>query len=186
MHTTPASLLERLRDSEEKAAWERFVLLYTPLLYHWARRLSLSGQDADDLVQDVFVLLVRELPKFNYDPQKRFRGWLWSITLNKCRERKRRAQAVPVPTSAQPDLAVADNTEAIDDEEYRRYLVQRALKLMEAEFQPQTLKAFHECIAADRPAADVAAELGVSIDSVYAAKSRVLRRLREELAGLLD
>src|SRR5437899_3344819 len=138
MNTTPASLLERLRDPGEQAAWERFVLLYTPLLCLWARRLGLAGQDVDDLVQDVFAVLVRKLPDFRYDPHKRFRGWLWTVTVNKCREKKRR-QTGPILDPAPPTLeevAAQDETAAVDESEYRDYLVQRALELMKAEFQP--------------------------------------------------
>ena len=91
MDSTPVSLLERLRRPAEQAAWERFVRLYTPLLCQWARRLGLRGADAADLVQDVFVVLVQKLPEFRYDPRRRFRGWLWTVTLNKWRERRRRA-----------------------------------------------------------------------------------------------
>src|SRR5947207_11749136 len=75
MHTTSLSLLERLRWPEEQETnWRRFVQLYTPLLYHWARRLGLSAEDAADLVQDVPTRLVAQLPQFTYDPGKRFRG----------------------------------------------------------------------------------------------------------------
>src|ERR1700681_3549129 len=101
MKSTPLSLLERLRGSNEPAAWERFVQLYTPLLCHWARRLGLQGPEAADLVQDVFTLLVQKLPDFRYDPAKRFRGWLWTVTLNRCRELQRRHPA-PV-LSTDPD-----------------------------------------------------------------------------------
>ncbi len=80
----------------------------------------------------------------------------------------------------------AEEGEAIGEAEYREYLVRRALELMQAEFQPTTWKAFWECVTANRPAAEVAGELGLTVDAVYAAKSRVLRRLREELEGLLD
>jgi len=81
MHTTPASLLQLLRQPGEQAAWERFVQIYTPLLCHWAHRLGLHGADADDLVQDVFTVLVDRLPLFRYDPKNRFRGWLWTMGL---------------------------------------------------------------------------------------------------------
>ena len=74
----------------------------------------------------------------------------------------------------------------IEEEEYRRYLVRRALGLMQAEFEPATWKACWEFVVHDRPAAEVAAELGLSVNAVYLAKSRVLRRLRAELRGLLD
>jgi RNA polymerase sigma-70 factor (ECF subfamily) len=67
MHTTPASLLERLRLPEERAAWSRLVQLYTPLLFYWARRAGLQDADAADVVQDVFAVLVQKLPTFAYD-----------------------------------------------------------------------------------------------------------------------
>jgi RNA polymerase sigma-70 factor (ECF subfamily) len=80
MHTTPPSLLERLRQPAEQQAWERFVELYTPLIYYWAHRVGLEGHDAADLVQDVFTVLVQKLPEFHYDPQKSFRSWLHTVT----------------------------------------------------------------------------------------------------------
>jgi RNA polymerase sigma-70 factor (ECF subfamily) len=66
-HVTPASLLERLRDPREQTAWKRFVQLYTPLLFRWARRAGLPTQDAEDLMQDIFTTLVQRLPAFRYD-----------------------------------------------------------------------------------------------------------------------
>jgi RNA polymerase sigma-70 factor (ECF subfamily) len=188
MNTTSPSLLERLRSPDEQTAWERFVQLYTPLLCHWAHRLGLRGQDADDLVQDVFTILVQRLPEFQHDPQKRFRGWLWTITLNKWRERQRRRPppALVADSALQADLLSPDGTPAVDEAEYQQYLIKRALELMQAEFQPATWKAFWECLVGNRTAADVAAELGITENAVYLAKGRVLRRLRQELQGLLD
>lgn len=187
MHTTSASLLERLRQPGEQQAWGRFVRLYTPLLHRWARRLGLDDHAAADLVQEVFALLLRKLPDFNYDQHKRFRGWLWTVTQNVWRTAQRRkTEKTAAGDSGLPEPAVADPAEVHDEEEYRRYLVGRALKLMQAEFQPATWQAFCESVTADAPAAAVAARLGMSVQAVYAAKSRVLRRLREELAGLLD
>lgn len=161
--------------------------LYTPLLHHWARKLGLQDDDAADLIQDVFAVLVLRLPDFRYDPQRRFRGWLWTIALNKWRERRR--QRTPTP-QAEPErldvLAVADPVEAIGEAEYQRYLTRRALEIMQGEFQPATWQAFWECVVEERPAAEVAAQLGLSENAVYLAKGRVLRRLRHELDGLLD
>lgn len=67
MFLTPASLLYRLRQPEEKLAWDRFVELYSPLLFHWASQLGYQESDRADLVQDVFVILWRKLPEFEYD-----------------------------------------------------------------------------------------------------------------------
>src|SRR6185369_6361079 len=89
MLSTSVTLLERVRKRDDQAAWERFVALYTPLLYRWAQRAGLADQDAADLVQDVLVLLMQELPNFEYDAARRnFRGWLKTVTINKCRERQ--------------------------------------------------------------------------------------------------
>ena len=75
MHTTPPSLLEQVRRPDDQQAWRRFVDLYTPLLFSSARRVGLTELDAADLVQDVFTLLVRKLPEFQYDRNKGFRAW---------------------------------------------------------------------------------------------------------------
>jgi RNA polymerase sigma-70 factor, ECF subfamily len=184
---TSASLLERLHQPAQEHAWARFVQLYTPLLFFWARRLGLQEPDAADLVQDVFALLVRKLPEFTYDRHRSFRAWLRTVTLNSWRNRRRRAELPRAEGPADLDgLAGPDPADVLGEEEYRRWLVGRALELMQAEFQPSTWKACWECVVHGRPAAEVAADLGLSVGAVYMAKSRVLSRLRLELADLLD
>jgi RNA polymerase sigma-70 factor (ECF subfamily) len=185
MHKTPPSLLEQLRQPGNPAAWERFVELYTPLLHSWARRLGAQPADAENLVQEVFVTLLKELPRFNYQPGKRFRGWLWTVTANKYREHLRLPALAQVPEGAEEAAATAES-EGIEEAEYRRYLVDRALRLMRADFEETTWKACWEYVVNGRAAAEVAADLGVSVNAVHLAKARVLRRLRQELAGLLE
>jgi len=188
MHTTPISLLERVRQPGEQMAWGRFVEMYTPLLYYWSCRMGLQESDAADLVQEVFAILVAKLPEFVYDRKKSFRGWLRTILHNKWRDRQRRRAAEPPMQdgSVLADKPDPTETEAFWEAEYRQQLVGRALQLMQSEFQPTTWQACWEVVVSGRSAAEVAAELGISVDSVYAAKSRVLRRLRKELEGLLD
>ncbi len=187
MHTTSISLLERVRRLEERAAWERFVELYTPLLYYWTCRLGMQETDAADLVQEVFTILIRKLPEFHYESGKSFRAWLRTITYNKWRDFRRRRAADPARAASEemPDLPDPGAEDPFWEREYRQHLVGRALELMQSEFQPTTWKACWECVVEGRPAADVANELGLSVEAVYAAKSRVLRRLRQELSGLL-
>jgi RNA polymerase sigma-70 factor (ECF subfamily) len=185
---TSASLLERLRRPGEEEAWGRFVSLYTPVLFRWARGLGLQEANAADLVQDVFVLLVRQLPAFTYDSQRSFRAWLRTLLMNCWRDRRRRAAVRPaevdhadldgLPASAPEDL--------FGEADYRRQLVGRALRLIRPEFREATWKAWTEHGLAGRPAVEVARELGMSEGAVYAAKCRVLRRLRTELEGFLD
>ena len=190
MHTTSVSLLARLRQPREpEADWQRFVQLYTPLLFSWARKLGLPAPDAADLVQDVFVVLVQKLPEFDYDRQKQnFRGWLRTVLFNKWRDLCRRHRGAPEVTRAGelPEVPLPDDAELFAEGEYRQHLVRRALELMQAEFQPTTWRACWEYLVRDRPAEEVARELGITVNAVYLAKSRVLTRLRQELDGLLE
>jgi RNA polymerase sigma-70 factor (ECF subfamily) len=185
MQETPASLLERLRRPDEQAAWARFVDLYSPLIYYWARRVGLQPHDAADLVQEVFTLLVRKLPEFTYDRHKTFRGWLRTVTLNKWRER-RRHRTVPAVDVGRADDVPAPQGEVLWQSEYRQQIVSRALEIMRTGFRPVTWKACWEVVVGGRPAPEVAAELGLTAGAVHAARFRVLARLRQELAGLLD
>jgi RNA polymerase sigma factor (sigma-70 family) len=189
MNETPLTLLERLRSSANQEAWQRFVALYTPLLFHWARKVGLDAADAADLVQDVLLLLVRKLPEFRYQPGKRFRGWLWTVLLNKYRENRRRAKPAAVTADDLGQIsAVADvdGVAEITEAEYRQHLVRQALRIMQREFQPATWQACWASVMHGKSADKVAAELGMTAGAVRAAKFRVLSRLRTELKGLLD
>src|SRR5688500_2921015 len=122
MERTPASLLQRLRQPGDDDAWKRFVRLYTPLLFYWARKLGQQESDAADLVQEVFTLLVRELPAFTYDRQRSFRGWLRTVLTNKWRELLRRNGRLPRESPGTISVAVPDPAEAYDEAEFNRYL----------------------------------------------------------------
>lgn len=187
MHSTPLSLLERLRQPADQDAWSRFVRLYTPLLWYWAKRAGLREPDAADLLQDVFTLLVEKLPHFRHDGANSFRAWLRTVTLNKWRERGRRA-TLPVTggDAALADLTVPDPLEEHWEADYRRHVVGQAVRLMRAEFQPTTWRACWEHVVGGKSAAAVAQELGLTPGAVRAAKFRVLTRLRQELHGLMD
>ncbi len=187
MQTTPVSLLEQLRRSPDEAAWTRLVHLYSPMLYRWARQIGLDESDAGDLVQDVFVVLLKELPRFKHDPARSFRAWLKTVALNRWRNQvKRRARAPVHPgVGVFADVPTPEDS-LFEEEEYRRQLLRQALVLLRDEFQPATWKAFQEHGLNGRPAAEVAAELGTTVGAVYAAKCRVLGRLRQHLRGLLD
>ena len=150
----------------------------------------MDENDAADLVQEVFAVLVQKLPAFVYDDgAKAFCGWLRTILFNKFRDGRRHTpMPCDIDSNEQALANVPDTTnpEAFWEAEYRTHLQGLALEAMQTEFQTNTWKACWETVVNDRPAAAVAAELGLSVDSVYAAKSRVLRRLRQELAGLLE
>ncbi|MFO0978900.1 MAG: sigma-70 family RNA polymerase sigma factor [Planctomycetaceae bacterium] len=188
MESTSVNLLRRLKSANAEAAWERFTELYVPLIFYWARQHGLNSADASDMVQDVLSALVIQLPQFDYDAQRRFRGWLHTVTLNRAKDWQRRQKRQPgtttssfierLPQTSPPDL--------FDETEYRAYLVDRARRLIAAEFEQVTWDACWKYVTEDRSANDVALELGISANAVRVAKCRVLKRLREELAGLLD
>lgn len=188
MYTTRVSLLERVRDPGQRDAWTRFVDLYTPLLLHWAHCSGLQEADAADLVQEVLTLLLQKLPTFHYQPGGSFRSWLKALTLNKWRDgcRRRAVRPVEVSLAGQAEPPASDPAALFEAEEYQQRLVARALQVMQTEFHATTWQACWEHVVSGRSAAEVAAELGLSEGAVYVAKSRVLRRLREELRGLLD
>jgi RNA polymerase sigma-70 factor (ECF subfamily) len=184
---TPSSLLERLRQTSDQGAWERLIQLYSPLICYWARRTGLQDQDVADLTQDVFTLLIRKLPEFADDRHKSFRGWLRTVTLNRWRENCRR-KTLPLARGEAnlEEIAAPRGDDAFWEVEYRQYLTSQALKLIQREFQHTTWKACWEQVVRGRPAAKVADALGITLSAAYAAKSRVLRRLRRELDGLLE
>ncbi len=187
MDSTPVSLLERLRRQAQPQDWERFVDLYTPFLLYWMRRLGASRQEAEDLVQDVLTSLVKKLPDFHYQPSKSFRGWLRTIVIHRWSDHVKRPHRMAALKEA--DVAAVAGKGEMEEEwerEHRQWLIRRAMELMRQDFQPATWKACWAHVAEGRPAAVVARELGITDNAVFVATSRVLRRLREELAGFLD
>ena len=182
MELTPPSLLDQIRTSPSKEAWQRLVSLYAPLLHHWAMRAGCGRDDADDLVQEVFLVLVHKLPDFEYDPRRTFRGWLRTVTINKWREKQRQKAPRAMTWGDDPTF---DPAEDFWEKDYRTFLVRRALDLMKTDF-PDTWQACSEIIMEGRKVAEVAAERGMTANALYQAKFRILTRLRQELANMVD
>jgi RNA polymerase sigma-70 factor (ECF subfamily) len=193
MSETSISLLDRLRVQSDAASWERFVALYAPLLLRWLRRQGVRPQDADDLVQEVLGVVVREVPAFRHNRRPgAFRAWLHAILLNRLRAFWRAREAQPVAVGGPSALEVEqregpeDELRRLWDQEHDGHVLRCLMELVEPEFAPATWQAFRRVTLEGQPAGVVARELGLSVNSVWLAKSRVLRRLREESRGLLD
>jgi RNA polymerase sigma-70 factor (ECF subfamily) len=183
--STPAGLLERLRQPGSTDAWPRFVALYTPLLRCWARRLGVRNSDAEDLIQEVFTVVLQKLSTFRQHEEHTFRQWLRTVTRNKWID-LRRCNKMPPQASESTLEEVPARAEDFWKVDYQRHLVKRALDLMRADFHATTWRACWEVVALHRPAAEVADELGITVGAVHAARSRVLARLREELDQLME
>ena len=187
MNTTHSSLLLRLRTREDSDAWSRFVKLYTPLVHCWVSRLIADKNQVEDLVQDVFVVLLSKIPEFGMRPPDSFRAWLRTVTLNKCRDWIRKKDRKTEPALLEKiESAIADPNQLLTDLEYRQFLAQSALQLMRDAFSDTTWRACWEHVARGRSAQEVSQELGISENAVYLARGRVLKRLRIELEGLWD
>lgn len=185
--TTRASLLQQLRNRQDSSAWSKFVQLYTPLVYQWVTDLGIRESQRNDVVQDVFLVLLGKISTFQYDPSQSFRGWLRTVTINKSRDALRRMNRATEPKFfAQLEIAESNDIELLTQQEYRDHLANAALKLMRTHFSPSTWQACWEHVAKGRPAKEVAQELGMSVNAVYLARGRVLQRLKQELVGLWE
>jgi RNA polymerase sigma-70 factor (ECF subfamily) len=194
MAETSISLLQRLRTAPDDASWQRLVDLYAPLVQGWLRRHFVRLQDAEDLTQDVLGVVVRELRNFEHCQRPgAFRAWLRTITVNCVRSQWRNRLGKAEATG---DSDVAKQLDQLEDprsglsrlwdQQHDRHVMARLLEMIACEFNFVTWQAFERHVLDEEPASDVAAALGVSVNVVLLAKSRVLRRMRKEAEGLLD
>jgi RNA polymerase sigma-70 factor (ECF subfamily) len=185
-------LLEQLR-ANEAAGWQRCLDLYGPLVRFWCTRGGLCGPDVDDVAQEVFAAAAAGLAGFRRDqPGDTFRGWLRGITRNQVlmhhRRNRGRAQAEGGSDAWAQLQNVADplpEPVAGEDAEMSA-LYRRALEQVRCEFPEHVWQAFWLTAVEDRAPAALAGELQMTVNNIRQAKSRVLRRLREEIGELLD
>lgn len=183
---TSLTLLEQVRTPGRSEAWNRFVLLYTPLLRVWAGRNGFQDADAADLAQEVLVKLMDALPQYRKGDGQSFRGWLYRVTANQCRDFRRRVATRALPNADGLSTVEDAPLSEFEENEYRRAIVNRALALIRPEFGEQAWAAFTKLMIENRATAEVARELGVSENAVYLARHRVLTRLRREIDGFLE
>jgi RNA polymerase sigma-70 factor (ECF subfamily) len=194
MAETSATLLERLNDRSDSVAWQRLVDLYTPLINSWLCHQGVSAEDAEDLAQEVLAIVVLEVSQFQHNGRAgAFRTWLRTITIN-CLRQSWRSRRVRPRTTRLPDLDSAldqlqDPSSDLSrqwDREHDEFVLHRLLDLIEPEFRPATWQAFRWQVIDGAPPEIVAAELGLTVNAVLIAKSRVLSRLRRNTEGLID
>ncbi|HRX77772.1 MAG: sigma-70 family RNA polymerase sigma factor [Planctomycetaceae bacterium] len=194
MSETSTSLLDCLREGTDDEAWQRLVTVYSPLIRNWLRRYSTAEHDADDLVQDVLTVVVRRMPEFERQPRVgAFRCWLRTITVNCLRDFWRAKRIRPRATGDSNFQQVLDQLADPDsgmshlwDEEHDKLVTERLLELIKPHFNEKTWRAFKAVTIQEKTAEETATELGMTVNAVFIAKSRVLSRLRQEGRGLID
>lgn len=188
-----STLLERIKERRSEA-WSRLADLYGPVVYRWCRQAGVTRDDAPDLVQEAFAAVVGHIDGFRRDrPGDSFAAWLRTVVQNVVRDHFRARRRRPLAqggTDAQerlgelPDLARPND--ASDSRSVNDVVVPLGLELMRAEFEERTWEAFRRAVIEKQPPTRIALEMGMSVPAVYQAKSRVLRRLRRDLDGLLE
>lgn len=193
MEDTRYTLLTRAASGDE-GAWQRLTALYRPLILGWLVKHGVEHHDAEDLTQEVLLSVTRRLGEF--EPSGRrgaFRAWLRTIAVNRTRDFWKAGRHRPVAPGGSDILLLAEQLEDDTsdlarrwDEEHDRYVLRRLLEMIEREFEPQTVQAFRRLALDGAAANEVAGELGISVGAAYVAKSRVLKRIRDEAMGLID
>lgn len=187
--TTRMTFLMRLRDRSDTLTWEQFNERYGELLYRYARKRGASHNDAEDVVQEVIMSLFKAMEGFEYDARKgRFRGYLRTAVAHAMgrRAQKDAKQAKPLDPHAF-DFIQAEKESSADarwEQEWRLHRLRWALRKVATEFEPVTLKAFELHALRGMTVDEAAQQLEISKASVYQAKSRVLRRVKEQLDTL--
>lgn len=175
-HTT---LLARLANAKDDAAWSEFHARYGDLIRGFCRRRGLQPADIEDVEQDVLLSLTKVMPGFVYDPSKGlFRSYLKTVVVNAISRRFRQNSASDGLSRFESDIPAADDEDQWESE-WRQYHMRTALKRIAAEFSDSDRQAFDLYAVNGLDANETAKKLGISIDSVYQAKSRIVRRLGE-------
>ncbi len=190
---TSLTLLKRLIQGGSDADWQRLLTLYRPFIGKWIQSFPRLNDQADDILQEVLIVVMRELPAFEHRRTGSFRKWLRLITLHQLQAAVRRnrrngkdvidrAQSSRIEELADPSSSLSKQWDAEHDLE----ILEGAQQLIRSEVQPRTWEAFQRYAVDGKVAAEVAAELGMTVNSVMLAKARVMRRIRETVNGLID
>lgn len=186
---TSSSLLRRLRNPEDQASWGEFVALYEPLLIRYVRKKGLNEHDAEDVVQGIFITLLRKLPTFEFDRDKgRFRTWLWQVTHNAVVDWARaRKRIKTLEEGLRQGWSEGDKEpDASWDEELQKRVLEFAMQKVKEQTNPTTWACFEEHLLKRRGGAEVGKELGFPANTVYVYAARVMARVREQCEAYLE
>src|SRR5262249_33220253 len=185
------TLLERLRAAPtDEEAWAQFVDRYAPRIHAWCRHWRLQPADAEDVTQTVLTILAGRMKTFVYDPTLRFRGWLRVVTRHAWSALVEGRQRIPQGRGDSEIRRTLEHLEAREDlvrrleEEFDRELLERAVERVRERVERRTWEAFRLTALEQRPANEVGQELEMKVATVYVARSKVQKLIRDELARL--
>lgn len=194
---TRSSLLAKIKDLADESAWQEFHRLYTDLVRRLALKAGLTESEADDVVQEVFVGVTRNIQGFIYDPTKcSFKSWLsqmvrWRIS-DQLRKRLPVSQS-PGPTCPGGDARAlfletpaSSEFDALWEAEWNQHLISLATGRVKSQVSPKQYQVFYLHVLKEMPVREVVQRLKVNRTQVYLAKLRVGRRFREELQKLRE
>jgi RNA polymerase sigma-70 factor (ECF subfamily) len=188
---TRDSLLVQVRSPANREAWEEFASLYRPVIFRLARQRGLQDADAQDLAQQVLMAVAAAIGDWEKSHEEvRFRHWLRRVARNAIvnalsrqpRDRGAGGSSVQVLLSEQPE--VDEKSTALIELEYRRELYLRAARMVRGDVEMETWRAFELTVIENRTIDEAAAELDKPVGTIYAARSRIMRRLREAVREL--
>jgi RNA polymerase sigma-70 factor (ECF subfamily) len=194
VNRTSQSLFERLKAADaDSSVWDQFHDIYRPLIRRWIGRIPGLQGEVEDVAQDVFLVLLREVRGFERQREGSFRVWLRRITVNRVKEHQRKRRKQPQPLSDQTNAfldQLADSKSLLAkqvDKEHHDHVCNALLATVRNDFDPSTWRAFELFALEGRPAAEVARELApMTENAVVKAKARVLKRLREAAGEFLE
>ena len=185
---TRRSLLSRLRAWDDGESWNTFYETYGRLLFRYAVKAGLSPSEAEDVVQDTVLSVAREMPRFEYNPERgSFKGWLHQIVRRRVVDHLRRRPREQ-PQEAEGDAtAVAEAVESkggwesLWDAEWARHVTSRAVDRVKEQVSARQFQIFSLAVLQEQPGPEVCRTLGVSTAMVYLARHRVGRLLKKEV-----
>lgn len=195
---TRATLIQRLKNWQDQASWQDFFETYWKLIYGLARKLGLSEEDAQDVVQETLVSVAQAMPNFKYDPKLgSFKSWLRQVIRWRIADQLRKRVAGEVSLQAETETEdsfklkeLPDNTtmsmEQFYEQEWQKNLLDAAIARVKRKLDPKRYQVFDFYVNRDWPPEKVASALNISVDQVYMAKHRITEMIKSEAKRIED
>lgn len=186
---TRSSLIAQVQSPEHREAWDQFVLIYRPVIYRMARRRGMQDADAQDLSQDVLIRISKSIEGWVPQEGVRFRHWLRKVASNAIVTALTKSKPLGIVNGSAAEQILAEATEAsavtseLQDECFREQYL-RAAAIVKVDVSPATWAAFEQTVVQGQSCEEAAESLGKSIGTIYAARSRILKRLQLEIQRL--